>query len=65
MESNIQPEGSARMATAGGTILVMLLQLSSSELIRTSVLAAIGAIVSFVVSLALKWLVRHIRMKKK
>jgi hypothetical protein len=65
MESNMQPERSARMGTAGGTLLVMLLQLNSSELIRTSVLAAIGAIVSFVVSLALKWLVRQIRMKKK
>jgi hypothetical protein len=65
MESNIQPDGSARMATAGGTLLVMLLQVSGKELIKTSVLAAIGAIVSFGVSLALKWLIKRIRIRKK
>ena len=65
MEGNIQSEGSARMATAGGTFLVMLLQVSGKELIKTSILAGIGAIVSFCVSLALKWLVKQIRIRKK
>ena len=65
MESNLLPEGSARMATAGGTLLVMLLQINSQELIKSSILAATGAIVSFVVSLALKWLVKQIRIRKK
>ena len=65
MDSNLQPQGSATMATVGGTLLVMLLQIDTGEILKTSCLAAIGATVSFIVSMALKWLVRKRRLRKK
>ena len=57
--------GSARAATAGGTLLVLLLQVSSGELVKTVVLAAVGAAVSFGVSYGLRWLVRRKNRPKK
>lgn len=50
-----------KTGTAGGTALVLLLQISSGELLKTAVLAAVGAAVSFTVSLALKELARRWR----
>ena len=64
METNIQTEVSAKAGTAGGTLLVILLQIRLDELFRTVILAALGAIVSFFVSMTLKWIVRKIRKNK-
>ena len=44
----------ARAGTAGGTLLTLLLQVSSTELLKTMVMAATGAAVSFLVSFALQ-----------
>jgi hypothetical protein len=41
-------------STVGGTFLSVLPNLHSDDLIKTSVLAVLGAVVSFIVSLALK-----------
>ena len=54
---------STKAGTIGGTLLVVLLQIKSSELVKTALLAAIGAAVSFGVSLFMRWTVK--RMKKK
>ncbi|HWJ28475.1 MAG TPA: hypothetical protein VNS32_18155 [Flavisolibacter sp.] len=64
METNYPSDFSTRAGTTGGTLLVILLQISSEELAKTGVLAAVGAVVSFSVSLLLKYLVRYIKRKR-
>lgn len=51
-------ETATRAGTAGGTLLVVVLGISGGELVKTACLAAVGAVVSFAVSLGLKLLVR-------
>ncbi len=51
--------GSAKMGTAGGIITILLINISAADLIKTAVLAGIGAVVSFFISMLLKyWLNR-------
>lgn len=47
--------------TAGGTLLVLLYTVSPSELLNTVIIAATGALVSFMVSLFCKFIWRKIR----
>ena len=42
--------------TAGGTLLAIVGVIDPSDMLKTAVLAAIGAVVSFVVSAVLKYL---------
>ena len=42
------------MGTAGGTFLSIVPNLSSDDIAKTIILAAIGAVVSFTISLLLK-----------
>jgi hypothetical protein len=42
------------MGTAGGTFLSVLPNLHSEDVLKTIILATLGAIVSFTISLALK-----------
>lgn len=51
-----------KLATLGGTLL-SLTGIESTEVVKTAVLAAIGATVSFVVSLALKKVFHYIRTR--
>lgn len=44
------------MGTAGGTLLSVMVNIGSSDVVRTIVLASIGATVSFIISLLLKYL---------
>lgn len=44
------------MGTVGGTLLSVMANLGSSDVVKTMVLASIGATVSFMVSLFLKCL---------
>ena len=46
------------MGTAGGTFLSVLPNLHSEDVLKTMLLAALGAIVSFVISLLLKYLIK-------
>ena len=62
METHL-PKDPARVGTWGGTAVVLWVQIGSAELLKTTILAAIGAAVSFGVSLALKWVVRRIRRR--
>lgn len=50
--------------TASGTLLIILANISSADIIKTIVLAAIGAVVSFVVSLLLKQLMKKRKTDK-
>jgi hypothetical protein len=48
----------ALMGTAGGTFLSVLPNLHSEDVLRTVLLAGIGAIVSFGISIALKFIIK-------
>lgn len=47
-----------RTGTVGGTITILLANINSGDVIKTAVLAGVGAVVSFVLSLLLKELVK-------
>ncbi len=57
METNT----SLKAGTASGTILSVIPNLISEDIIRTVLLAVLGATVSFVATLLLKWLTRSKR----
>ena len=65
MENNGYYAHSTKAGTFGGTLLVVLLQIQTAELLKTAVLAAIGAAVSFSVSLILRWVIRYLRKTTK
>ncbi|MGC4041941.1 MAG: hypothetical protein QM710_14450 [Flavobacterium sp.] len=46
------------IGTAGGTLLSIVPNIQSADVVKTIVLAAVGAIVSFTISLILKCLIR-------
>ena len=46
------------MGTAGGTFLSVLPNIQSEDVLKTVLLAAIGAIVSFTISLVLKSIIK-------
>lgn len=49
------------MGTAGGTFLSVLPNIHSADLFKTALLAALGAIVSFALSLLLKCIIRRFK----
>ena len=55
---------STRMGTAGGMLTVLLFSLSAGELVKTALLAAVGAAVSFTVSVGLKWVMGKLRDRR-
>ncbi len=55
-------DNSTKAGTAGGTLLTILANISSEDIFKTIILAAIGAVVSFSVTIFLKALIK--RMKK-
>ena len=57
--SNHQHIGGGTIAgTVSGTALTVLANVGSADVIKTVILAALGAVVSFSVSVLLKWLFR-------
>jgi len=50
--------------TTGGTLLVLLVSIDADELVRTALLAALGAIISFSVSKTLGWLHKRLKNRK-
>jgi hypothetical protein len=58
----MHPDGSTRAGTLGGTLLV-LLQVMPGEMLKTTLLAVIGAVVSFGTSLLLKCIVKWWRKR--
>ena len=53
------------LGTASGMLLTVLANITSSDILKTVLLAAIGAVVSFLVSLALKNLLGRASKKRK
>jgi hypothetical protein len=60
MASHQNIENGTILGTVCGTVLTVLVNIGSSDIIKTVVLAALGAVVSFSVSLLLKWLVKRL-----
>ena len=54
----MQHSNSTVIGTAGGTFLSFLPNLHSEDVLKTVILAALGAIVSFSISLALKFFIK-------
>lgn len=52
-------DATTKRGTAGGTLLTILGNISSDDLIKTAILAGVGAVVSFGVTLALKLLMKR------
>ena len=50
-----------KAGTLGGTFLTIVANIQSSDLLKTGILAAIGAVVSFGVTLFLKFLIKRIK----
>jgi hypothetical protein len=49
------------LGTVSGTVLTVAVNVGSSDVLKTVILASLGAVVSFSVSLLLKWLVKKIK----
>ena len=50
-----------RAGTVGGTLVVVLVQITGGELVKTAVMAAVGAVVSFGVS----WLLQRVVKRRR
>jgi hypothetical protein len=49
---------SVKVGTAGGTFLSIVPNIHSADVLKTVVLAAVGAVVSFTISWILKWILK-------
>jgi mannitol-specific phosphotransferase system IIBC component len=54
-------DNTTKAGTAAGTLLSIFGNINSQDLIKTAVLAAVGALVSFAVTLLLKHLAKRIK----
>jgi len=54
-------DNSTKAGTAGGTLLTILVNIKSEDLLKTGILAAVGAVVSFSVTLLLKFLIKRFK----
>lgn len=54
-------DSSTKVGTAGGTLLTILVNINSADLLKTVILAALGALVSFSVTLLLKLLIKRFK----
>ncbi|QCX52474.1 hypothetical protein FGE20_01290 [Elizabethkingia sp. JS20170427COW] len=56
-------DNSTKVSTAFGTILTIFVNIQTEDLIKTILLATIGGISSFIVTLLVKFLIRNIKSK--
>lgn len=54
-------DNTTKAGTVGGTLLTILGNIRSDDLIKTAILAAVGAVVSYVVTLSLKLLIKRLK----
>lgn len=55
--------GGTVAGTATGTLLTIFANIHSEDIVKTTLLACVGAIVSFTISLMLKWIARKFKSK--
>jgi hypothetical protein len=63
MQNHFELDTGTKAGTAGGTLLTIVCNIHLADLSRTAVLAAVGAGVSFTVSIFLKWLINKLKKK--
>jgi hypothetical protein len=51
-------DNSTKAGTIGGTLLTILVNIDGADLVKTGILAAVGAIVSYSVTRLLKFLIK-------
>jgi mannitol-specific phosphotransferase system IIBC component len=61
MSTHNNIESGTIMGTVSGTVLTVAVNVGSSDILKTVILASLGAVVSFSVSLLLKWLVKRFK----
>lgn len=54
-------DNSTKVGTAGGTLLTIFANINCGDILKTAVLAAVGAVVSFCITLFLKFLIKRIK----
>lgn len=54
-------DNSTAIGTVTGTVVTVAANIDSQDYVRTMILAAVGAIASFVMSLVLKWVWKKIK----
>lgn len=54
-------DSSTKAGTIGGTLLTILANINSADLLKTGILAALGAMISFSVTLLLKFLIKRFK----
>ena len=55
------PPYTMKAGTFGGTLLVIIIQIQQGELIKTAILASIGAVVSFGVTSLMRWKMKKVK----
>jgi len=55
------PPYTMKAGTLGGTLLVIVIQIQQGELIKTAILASVGAVVSFIVTAVLRWVLKKVK----
>ena len=61
MSTHNNIESGTILGTVSGTVLTVAVNIGSSDVLKTVVLAALGAVVSFSVSLLLKWVAKKVK----
>ncbi len=61
MSTHNNIESGTILGTVTGTVLTVAVNVGSSDILKTVILASLGAVVSFSVSLLLKWLVNKFK----
>lgn len=61
MSTHNNIESGTILGTVSGTALTVAVNVGSSDILKTVILAGLGAVVSFSVSLLLKWLVKKLK----
>ena len=55
-------DNTTKTGTAGGTLLTIFANISGDDILKTVILAAIGAVVSFLITLLMKFLIKKFRL---
>jgi hypothetical protein len=61
MSTHNNIESGTILGTVSGTVLTVAVNVGSSDIVKTVILAGLGAVVSFAMSLLLKWLVKRFK----
>ncbi|MDE3235500.1 MAG: hypothetical protein KGO81_06055 [Bacteroidota bacterium] len=56
---SVENNHTTKAGTVGGTVLTILVNIGREDIVKTAVLAGIGAVVSFMVTLVLKKIIQY------